>query len=201
MDALAIYSDVVVFHNALNPLATTTTVALNVDLAGFLSAGGPLAAASVDIRTNLNTFEVGRLLAIVDTTSTAQCNSSFAVGGCSFASLSAGALRSQTIEVGLDQPVLLEMRINVGVIASDAGSSANSNFGGSLDFPIGAAVFVLPDGVTANAPDSFVTNNIFAPPGATAATPIPATLPLFATGLGALGLLGWRRKKKAAVFH
>jgi hypothetical protein len=30
-------------------------------------------------------------------------------------------------------------------------------------------------------------------------TPIPAALPLFATGLGALGLLGWRRKKKAAA--
>jgi len=32
-----------------------------------------------------------------------------------------------------------------------------------------------------------------------AATPIPATLPLFATGLGALGLLGWRRKRKATL--
>jgi len=32
--------------------------------------------------------------------------------------------------------------------------------------------------------------------GATA-TPLPATLPLFATGLGALGLLGWRRKRSA----
>jgi hypothetical protein len=31
------------------------------------------------------------------------------------------------------------------------------------------------------------------------ATPLPAALPLFATGLGALGLLGWRRKKKAAA--
>jgi len=30
------------------------------------------------------------------------------------------------------------------------------------------------------------------------ATPLPAALPLFAGGLGALGLLGWRRKKKAA---
>jgi hypothetical protein len=28
-------------------------------------------------------------------------------------------------------------------------------------------------------------------------TPLPATLPLFATGLGALGLLGWFRKRKA----
>ena len=31
------------------------------------------------------------------------------------------------------------------------------------------------------------------------ATPLPAALPLFATGLGALGLLGWRRKRKDAA--
>ena len=30
-------------------------------------------------------------------------------------------------------------------------------------------------------------------------TPLPATLPLFATGLGAMGLLGWRRKRKNAA--
>jgi hypothetical protein len=30
-------------------------------------------------------------------------------------------------------------------------------------------------------------------------TPLPATLPLFASGLGALGLLGWRRKRKAKL--
>ena len=30
-------------------------------------------------------------------------------------------------------------------------------------------------------------------------TPLPAALPLFATGLGVLGLLGWRRKRKAAA--
>jgi hypothetical protein len=29
----------------------------------------------------------------------------------------------------------------------------------------------------------------------TAPTPLPAALPLFASGLGALGLLGWRRKR------
>jgi len=29
--------------------------------------------------------------------------------------------------------------------------------------------------------------------------PLPAALPLFATGLGALGLLGWRRKRKNAA--
>ena len=30
-------------------------------------------------------------------------------------------------------------------------------------------------------------------------TPLPAALPLFATGLGAMGLLGWRRKRKATA--
>ena len=31
------------------------------------------------------------------------------------------------------------------------------------------------------------------------ATPLPATLPLFSAGLGVIGLLGWRRKRKQAV--
>jgi len=34
---------------------------------------------------------------------------------------------------------------------------------------------------------------------ALASTPIPAALPLFATGLGAMGFIGWRRKRKAAA--
>ena len=32
--------------------------------------------------------------------------------------------------------------------------------------------------------------------GTSTVTPLPGALPLFATGLGALGLLGWRRKRK-----
>ena len=36
-------------------------------------------------------------------------------------------------------------------------------------------------------------------PSNTSATPLPAAVPLFATGLGALGLLGWRRKRKDAA--
>jgi len=34
---------------------------------------------------------------------------------------------------------------------------------------------------------------------APAVTPLPATLPLFATGLGVMGLFGWRRKRKKAA--
>jgi hypothetical protein len=43
-----------------------------------------------------------------------------------------------------------------------------------------------------------ITGNAFSPiPAPPIVTPLPAALPLFATGLGALGLLGWRRKRKA----
>jgi hypothetical protein len=45
-----------------------------------------------------------------------------------------------------------------------------------------------PSAVSAEAPGTWS----FAP----VATPVPATLPLFATGLGGLSLLGWRRKRK-----
>jgi hypothetical protein len=44
--------------------------------------------------------------------------------------------------------------------------------------------------------DSWVVTDVTT---ASATTPLPATLPLFATGLGALGLLGWRRKRKAVA--
>jgi hypothetical protein len=57
---------------------------------------------------------------------------------------------------------------------------------------------------------AFVDPQFFAPLGYTVdfspgigisstATPLPAALPLFTTGLGALGLLGWRRKRKASA--
>jgi len=39
----------------------------------------------------------------------------------------------------------------------------------------------------------------FTTPPPVAATPLPAGLPLFATGLGSLGLLGWRRKRRKAA--
>ena len=41
--------------------------------------------------------------------------------------------------------------------------------------------------------ETFVVTNV-----ATDVTPLPATLPLFATGVGGMVLLAWRRKRKAA---
>jgi hypothetical protein len=45
--------------------------------------------------------------------------------------------------------------------------------------------------------NAFEVDNFAATP--VSATPLPAALPLFATGLGALGLLGWRRNRRMAI--
>jgi hypothetical protein len=46
-------------------------------------------------------------------------------------------------------------------------------------------------------PDQFAQDHLVAPE--IIATPLPAAFPLFATGLGALGLLGWRRKRRSKM--
>jgi hypothetical protein len=45
----------------------------------------------------------------------------------------------------------------------------------------------------------FMVDNIVIDMNSSSETPLPAALSLFATSLGAMGLLGWRRKRKAAA--
>jgi hypothetical protein len=55
------------------------------------------------------------------------------------------------------------------------------------------------DGAAIGGPTTFSSAGNSGNPGVwspVATTPLPASLPLFAAGLGALGLLGWRRKRK-----
>jgi hypothetical protein len=47
-------------------------------------------------------------------------------------------------------------------------------------------------------PDQFAQDHLVAPE-ISSETPLPAAFPLFASGLGAFGLLGWRRKRKQAA--
>ncbi len=63
----------------------------------------------------------------------------------------------------------------------------------SSGFPITAGELIINSVAGAPLPDA-----TFSAVGFQSATPLPAALPLFATGLGALGLLGWRRKRKHA---
>jgi len=65
---------------------------------------------------------------------------------------------------------------------------------GSVSDLLVATVVEVPGGVT---DDTFLISGTGVAPVSN--TPLPAILPLIATGLGALGLLGWRKKRKAAV--
>jgi hypothetical protein len=57
----------------------------------------------------------------------------------------------------------------------------------SLADPIGTIELFLHPGPASFQLDNFTTEIV---------TPLPAALPLFASGVGALGLLGWRRRRK-----
>ena len=78
--------------------------------------------------------------------------------------------------------VLSDSFNNGGIIASVSadGSTLTLNWTGGL--------------VAENVTNTYAVSFAGTPP---TQTPLPGTLPLFASGLGALGLLGWRRKRKA----
>ena len=97
-----------------------------------------------------------------------------------------------------------------GGSSSTCGYSAIGSLGGSQVFSFSDPLGVANTGLwytraslntsiidklelTITAFDSNFDNIVLGP----VATPLPATLPLLASGLGALGLLGWRRKRKA----
>jgi hypothetical protein len=76
------------------------------------------------------------------------------------------------------------------------------NFTGDLQTWIRSDEFVAPDwervGTDVTGQGIFPFNASFSLTGVST-VPLPGSLPLFATSLGALGLLGWRRKRKNAA--
>jgi hypothetical protein len=78
-----------------------------------------------------------------------------------------------------------------GALDSDNGDSDNGGRNGSGLF---SRAYQVADGTGAD--DGGLVTGF---EGGQLATPLPATFPLFATGLGAMGLLGWRRKRKDAA--
>ena len=80
---------------------------------------------------------------------------------------------------------------------------ANYNYSGCTTFGTCSDVYSLMDGsgglLTLAAYNNDNPSLMIGAVVESAATPLPAALPLFAGGLGAMGLLGWRRKRKAAA--
>jgi uncharacterized protein (TIGR03118 family) len=68
----------------------------------------------------------------------------------------------------------------------------------AIDGPGGLLALEFGNGASGGSPNTlYFTDQSDGLFGAIEPTPLPAALPLFATGIGGLGLLGWRRKRKA----
>jgi hypothetical protein len=185
-------------------LGSLSTVDINAsanysDSSAVFSGFGNFATVSLNVNFHATTTANG---------GTAMVNAVASIGGVPAASCfqinsGGGGCSSHTIQVPLNQAVMISMGITAIASANANGQLqdffATADGGDTFSFAIGGPVFNLPDGVTFNDPEAFIFNNIYSPPGSVTATPLPGALPLFATGLGALGLLGWRRKRKLAA--
>jgi len=108
---------------------------------------------------------------------------------------------SGTLQYNLDPNVLYSVQIAVTAITSDnTGSNPGSTLQ-SADASLDPHIYLDPNfnipGLTLEISQGL--DNVVGSAATPAGTPLPAALPLFATGLGALGLLGRRRKRTAVV--
>jgi hypothetical protein len=115
-----------------------------------------------------------------------------------------GTMRSNVFDAGnslLGQRTDGPFGITIGGIISDVFGSTDNT--GHLVFDQFSASFVLESlsiaGIIDDGNGGFHGTDDVSPQFVvTTASPIPAALPLFASGLGALGFIGWRRKRKAS---
>lgn len=79
--------------------------------------------------------------------------------------------------------------------------------GNSSETILTGGLYISDDALTIQISTSIFTRNVpsydlelqVTLPDNLSVTPLPAALPLFGTGVGVIGLLGWRRKRKAAT--
>jgi hypothetical protein len=82
-----------------------------------------------------------------------------------------------------------------GNVIYEAGGSSCDGFGGPQDFC--AQEWAAPENGTVATTEE--TGTVVIGTAAVSTTPLPAALPLFASGLGALAMFGWRKKRKNAA--
>jgi hypothetical protein len=167
----------------------------NIDFGGETSGlTGPITTTFNDVK--FSAFSDASLhgdgnvtgVAFVDDQLAVQCHSQMGGGisstGCTFFPVS----------VALNIPLSLTLSIEAEA-GANAAFSQNDEFGSAIAtdtfaLPIGEPLFDLPDGITFNAPDSYIFDNIFSPPGSVTAVPEPSSALLLLSGLP--GLLGFR---------
>jgi hypothetical protein len=92
--------------------------------------------------------------------------------------------RSDTVD--FTEGVIYRVGLTLSVYSDSTTPTATASVDPYFQYPSNYSLFT----------SSGVGNSPFS---SSSTTPLPAALPLFASGLGALGLLGWRRKRKNAA--
>lgn len=98
--------------------------------------------------------------------------------------------------ISSESPLTLDFQVNGGTVLtpfSDPTFVETTNF----ELYFGPGAWAIGFYAPANDPmGSLSVLNLDLPLDGSFGTPLPAALPLFASGLGAMGLFGWRRKRK-----
>jgi hypothetical protein len=169
-------------------------IALNMDINGFMTLlGSGVIAWSASAQLGSTVFSHSTS---IDGTEGVN-NFFFSSGGDTLvpnvSDTVAGTLTTPTINgVGLNTPIFIKLTFSLFGFANPG--QVDGEFLNSLDFPSGKDVFILPAGVTANAPDIFLVNNRFLPPSTGVPEP-SAWLPL---GVSMAGL-AWNFRRRAST--
>jgi hypothetical protein len=192
----ALFQDTLIFTSS-NPNATVASVSANLLLHGVMdfAAGQGAAGDSVEGAVTLNQAFFFFRFFNNSTDGFSVEQNPFSVSG-TLGPTTDAVLTTPLVQVALNTPIVLRLRLQSGASAGGLGAIAATDFGGSFKFVSGADAFNLPDGVTVNAGTWLVDNRFIDP---LAAVPEPATWALMVAGLGLVGATVRRRAPR--VLH
>ena len=152
-------------------LTLTDTANTTYSGIGTLIISGPPAISGTDQFCGSNACGGGSVVSLT-----------FTVDGFNFSSADSGASSGGSLQADFTNGILTALAFGETVGGNDR---LQIPFSGGLTYAFQSF----------SNPSVFTTGTIT--DSLVAATPLPATLPLFASSLGALGFFGWRKKRKA----